>query len=415
MESLVSRQKIHCMIRSRVSSQLLYFLCLVSLLLFFSCGSEKSPARWYKGNLHTHSFWSDGDDFPEMIMSWYKNNGYQFVALTDHNILAKGEKWIGMAEDPIYRGAFERYLAQYGEDWINYQEDSGRLSIQLKTLEEYRSLFEKPEEFLIIQAEEITDRFEDKHLHLNATNLNELIEPQGGNSVVEILQNNINAVKKRRQETGKPTIVHINHPNFHYSISLEDMIALEGEQFFEVFNGHPQVHNQGDSAHIGTEEMWDQVNIAYLEKGKPLIFGLATDDSHHYHREGKEWSNAGRGWIMVKADTLSPASLISAMERGDFYASTGVTLSELSQDQKEITIAVQPQEGVNYQIIFLGAKKGEKVVKELQTIAGVKANFSLTPDLLFVRVKIISDKLHRNPIEELNYEMAWTQPFLITD
>src|SRR4051794_14253426 len=22
--------------------------------------------RWLKGNLHTHSFWSDGDDFPEM-------------------------------------------------------------------------------------------------------------------------------------------------------------------------------------------------------------------------------------------------------------------------------------------------------------------------------------------------------------
>ncbi|MFO0064709.1 MAG: hypothetical protein ACK523_01980, partial [Pirellulaceae bacterium] len=30
------------------------------------------PARWWKGNLHTHSFWSDGNDFPEMISEWYR-------------------------------------------------------------------------------------------------------------------------------------------------------------------------------------------------------------------------------------------------------------------------------------------------------------------------------------------------------
>ena len=50
--------------------------------------------RWLKGNLHTHSFWSDGDDFPEMIADWYKGKGYQFLALTDHNVLSEGEKWI---------------------------------------------------------------------------------------------------------------------------------------------------------------------------------------------------------------------------------------------------------------------------------------------------------------------------------
>lgn len=388
-------------------------LCLSFFVIFSGCQHEAPAARWYKGNLHTHSFWSDGDDFPEMIMGWYKKNGYQFVALTDHNILAKGEKWIGMAADTLYRNTFARYLARYGDQWVKYQEDSGRLSVRLKTLEEYRPLFEEEEKFLIIQSEEITDRFENKHLHLNATNLEELIEPQGGNSVVEVLQNNIDAVRRRREETGKPTIVHINHPNFHYSISLEDMIALEGEQFFEVFNGHPQVHNQGDSTHIGTEEMWDQVNLAYLEKGKPLIYGLATDDSHHYHRQGSEWSNAGRGWIMVKADSLTASALIRAMEEGDFYASTGVTLSELETDEQEIRIKVDAEEGVNYRIVFLGARKGEKTVQELQVTEGHEAAFTLTSDLLYVRAKIISDKRHPNPVEELFYEMAWTQPILL--
>src|SRR5690349_10066974 len=49
--------------------------------------------RWWKGNLHTHTFWSDGDDFPEMVAEWYRTHGYHFLALTDHNVLAQGIKW----------------------------------------------------------------------------------------------------------------------------------------------------------------------------------------------------------------------------------------------------------------------------------------------------------------------------------
>ena len=32
-----------------------------------------TSARWWKGNLHTHSLWSDGDDYPEMIAGWKVN------------------------------------------------------------------------------------------------------------------------------------------------------------------------------------------------------------------------------------------------------------------------------------------------------------------------------------------------------
>src|SRR5436305_1149885 len=54
--------------------------------------------HWYKGNLHTHSLWSDGDDFPEMIADWYKRKGYHFLGLSDHNVLAEGERWIDLPE-----------------------------------------------------------------------------------------------------------------------------------------------------------------------------------------------------------------------------------------------------------------------------------------------------------------------------
>ena len=31
--------------------------------------------RWYKGNLHCHTFWSDGRAFPEEAVFWYKSRG----------------------------------------------------------------------------------------------------------------------------------------------------------------------------------------------------------------------------------------------------------------------------------------------------------------------------------------------------
>jgi hypothetical protein len=243
-------------------------MLLVSILPLITFGQgieEKTTGQWYKGNLHTHSYWSDGDEFPEVIMEWYKTRGYHFLALTDHNTLAEGEKWKTISADSIYMEAFNHYLKEYGEDWVDHREDSlGRPVVRLKTFDEYSGRFEEEGRFLVIQGEEITDRFDGKPLHMNATNVGKKIEPQGGNSVSEILQNNIDAVIRQRDELGRPILPHINHPNFGFAINLEDMIALENERFFEVYNGHHLVHNMGDSAHMSIEEMWDRINIAYL-------------------------------------------------------------------------------------------------------------------------------------------------------
>ena len=250
-------------------------LWLLILTVAVSCGESKSEVQneitkqWFKGNLHTHSYWSDGDEFPEVILDWYKSKDYQFIALSDHNTLAEGEKWIEISEDSVYQKAFQKYLESYGADWVNHKIDSGRTMAKLKTYDEYSRRAEESGEFLVIPSEEITDSFEDKPLHMNATNIQTKIEPQHGNSVSEVLQNNIDQVLKQRQETGRPIMPHINHPNFGYGINLDDMIALKGERFFEVYNGHPMVHNMGDSTHISTEEMWDLINISYLENKKP--------------------------------------------------------------------------------------------------------------------------------------------------
>jgi hypothetical protein len=388
---------------------------LVSLITVAGCAERKSSPemQWFKGNLHTHSYWSDGDEFPEVIMDWYKSNGYQFIALSDHNTLAEGDKWVMIPKDSIYQSACKRYIEEYGPDWVEYEIDSSnQIHVKLKTYEEYRKLFEEKGKFLIIQSEEVSDHFDNKPLHMNVTNIQEKINPQGGNSVVEVLQNNIDAALKQRDELNTPMIPHINHPNFGHAISLEDMIALRNEKFFEVYNGHPSVNNSGDSLHISTERMWDLINIAYIENDQPLMYGLATDDSHHYHVEGSKWSNAGRGWIMVQVDSLNPGSLIEAMEAGRFYASTGVELKELILDNNKLSVEVEKETGVTYKISFIGCRKGQTEPEIFMSTEENKASFELTNEILYVRCKIMSSKLHGNPIEDLLYETAWTQPVL---
>lgn len=42
---------------------------------------------WYKGNLHTHSTFSDGTRTREQIIAIYKEAGYDFLSITDHSVL----------------------------------------------------------------------------------------------------------------------------------------------------------------------------------------------------------------------------------------------------------------------------------------------------------------------------------------
>lgn len=390
-------------------------LILLSFLSLSTAQKKSISETWYKGNLHAHSFWSDGNDFPEMIMDWYKNHNYDFAVLSDHNTLNAGEKWVTIDDNKTKKLALQKYQKKFEDHWIHTRKDSeGNTMVRLKTLQEYRSIFEASEEFLIIQSEEITDRYENKHIHVNATNIVKKIEPRGGKTVAEMLQNNIDAVNAQRKETGVPMIPHINHPNFGWSVTTDDIKKLDGEQFFEVYNGHPAVHNFGDDTRPGMDEMWDDILTAYILNNKPPLYGLATDDSHSYHERKVGHSNTGRGWVMVNAQNLNPVSIINALEKGDFYATSGVDFNYIKKANNTLSFEVQPETGVTYKVQFIGTKKSNPmdtgiVLKETNEIEN---SYTLTDDDLYVRAIIISDKLKENPYQEGETERAWVQPLI---
>lgn len=390
------------------------FILVFSILLSLMC-AQSQTLKWFKGNTHTHSLWSDGDDFPEMIMNWYKSRGYDFISLSDHNILAQGEKWVTIPAHPFRQQRLREYREKYGNNWVIYKTDSaGLITVKLKTLAEYRPLFEEKDKFLIMEAEEITDRYQKKPVHIGAVNIRELVKPQGGNSVAEVMQRNLDAVYAQRERTGQMMFAHINHPNFQWAVKVEDMMQLKGDRFFEVYNGHPHVHNYGDSTTIGMEELWDKLLIHYITEGRELVYGLATDDAHHYIEYKVGASNPGRGWIMVRATELSPAALISAMEKGDFYSTTGVELEKLEFKKGKLNVAVKPLPGVEYTIQFWGAGKSKDNRKKegviLKEVKGATASYKLLKKNLYVRARIVSTKPKENPFAEGDVETAWTQP-----
>ncbi len=316
--------------------------------------------QWFRGSTHMHSFWSDGDEFPEMVALWYKQHGYEFIGLSDHNTLMAGERWVKIHDEkkPIPMPVFLRYLREFKQPWVETRGKDRQMEVRLKTFDEIRGKLDEPGRFLMIQAEEITGKCGEKQVHVNALNLAEPIEPQKAPTVAGTLREDLAAVAKQAKRLGRPILAHVNHPNWkHYDVLPEDIAAVPGARFFEVSNANEDSSHFGDGANPGHERIWDLVNTIRLADMKaPPIFGVATDDTHHYHEFAGNKANPGRAWIMVRAERLSPEAILAAMDRGDFYATTGVELSRMDFDAAAGTLAIEvkPQPGAKYTIEFIG-------------------------------------------------------------
>lgn len=391
--------------------------------------------KWYRGNIHTHTLWSDGDDFPEMVALWYRDRGYDFLSFSDHNTLLRSERWINPINSKGGQRAFDKLNAQFPQDWVETRtNDEGVQQVRLKMFDEIAGKVGIPGKFLLIQGEEISDSYKGKPVHMNATNVQETIPPMHGDSLYEVMQRNTDALVAQRERTGRPMIIHLNHPNFHYAITAEDLARVRGENLFEVYNGHPQVYNDGDESHASAERIWDiiltqRISVFHM----PLMFGLATDDGHAYHDIPSRASEPGRGWIEVLSRELTPEAIVKSIEHGLFYASTGVKLDRYLVSFRGIDVLVHPEEGVDYTIDFIGTRSGydkqsEPVLDQhderlhttrrysndigrvIKSVSGAHGHYTFTPTDLYIRARITSSKKHPNPSVPGEYQQAWCQP-----
>ena len=304
--------------------------------------------NFYKGNIHTHTNKSDGDEDPIKVTEWYKEHGYDFLVLTDHN---------------------HRTILDHG----NTPETKGTP--------------------LMIPGEEVTLNFQKDDvpvpIHINGIGIERVVEPIQSETFVSTIQANVNAIK----EAGG--IASINHPNYKWAYTTSELIQVDGATAIEVFNGIHDTNVYGSKTRPSSEQIWD----AILSSGK-LIYGVATDDSHHYHDFTPQMANPGRGWICVQAESLSAPSIMDSIKDGDFYASTGVYLAELDTSANSINISISTDED-----------DPAKLTEYVTTITGYEGDILHETDSLHVNYELSKNTHYaRATIKSSGGFKAWTQP-----
>jgi len=298
-----------------------------------------SNLKWYKGNLHTHSHgFKESPHSASNALKWYADHGYDFLCMTEHD-----------------------HLVDYDFDRL-----------------------------LLIPGQEVGKAMKSQKgtVHINGFGITRTVEFVDAWDVLPTIQANVNAVI----EAGG--LASINHPNDRYSFDHREILQTPGARFVEIYNGGgTSKNNDGGPGRMSCEEIWDGVL-----SGGMVIWGIATDDAHTYDEDLPTRAYPGRGWVHLRAEELTVPAILAALNAGEFYASTGVTLSSLDWSQASISLEVSPVEGVTYTTTFSGRNGAV-----LATSDGARAAYAIKGNEGYVRATVRSS----------TGKKAWTQPVFL--
>jgi len=446
----------------RKKKDILYFMTLAVLLLaavppWRLFAADDAP-RWFKGQLHTHTYWSDGRGFPEQAVEAYQQRGYDFLCLSDHNSFAEDPntwKKVQPEEGPwppaVKQSIFDSYVASCGKDAVETKSEDGAFFVRLKTYAEVKARYEQPGRFILIPAVELTQTQDTHHVHLNYTNLPMILPCIQNSSLIhevkevpgvsELIALNAAQTAQTAARLQRPAILMLNHPFWrYYDILPQNLLDCPDIRFFEVCNGGSEFPPCPQAPAYNAEQFWDAVNAFRSLRSQPLLFGVGSDDAHYYDAERIDGvSGVDDAWVMVRAASLTPQALLTAMNQGDFYATCGVLLDEVSfiPADRTLHVKVKAEPDTHYRIHFITTKKnfdqtvttvespaeGNRPARTLpiysptigavvQTVEGVEAAYQMTDGDLYVRARIESDRPAKTtPPFHPTVQTAWTQPY----
>ncbi len=231
---------------------------------------------WYKGNLHCHTTDSDGKHSPWEVVRMYREAGYSFLAITDHNRYSDYQEQYGSSD----------FLILPGVEAAAIWEDEDGTALQTHHMNG------------ILGTEEMCRNAKALYAH--------------GDRIGPFICRGTWDAKQAAQEMAAllkshGMLVTYNHPIWS-RISMESFCDIRELDILEIFNyGTWQEDETGyDTTY------WD----AMLRSGRRILAD-ASDDSHRM-----TWDAFG-GYIMVEADSLDRESIIEAIRRGRYYSSAG--------------------------------------------------------------------------------------------
>jgi len=309
-----------------------------------------SADRFQRGNVHTHSLRSDGRAPLEAMVEWYRSHGYQFLAMTEHDLRVDPGEVAGLTGPG----------------------------------------------FVVIPGEEVTDRSEGRPLHVNALCARERIDgardfdrPDTGLGVM---------FTQIRAAGGTPLV---NHPNFHGSLTADDIArGASGRYLLEIWSGHPEVAPDGNESRPSAEAIWDEV----LARGGDAI-PAAVDDAHALPDDsGSPRALPGRAWVETFGDETTSDAICAALAGGRLYASNGPVLAAITVRDDVFTVTtVDPRARVAF-IGDGGATLAEMRASDVPAQGNARAmTYRLTGEEGLVRARVSDAEGHH----------AWTAAYRV--
>ncbi len=250
----------------------------------------------FKANLHCHTNLSDGHWTAEQVKEEYKKRGYAVVAITDHERLVAHND---LSDDKIiFITAYEAYIRNFPFDAVT--DGQSHINLYSKTPEN-KMVYYTPNHTKYIPKEEL-EKLEYHYL-------------------VEHREFSVPFLKKMIDDARKcGFLVCHNHPTWSfedqsYADAYADCFAMEIYNHSSYMGGHSEYN----------EHFYD-----YQLNRKRKMALIAADDNHNARSVDDPRCDSFGGVTYILADRLDYTSIINALERKDFYASTGPQIFSLT-------------------------------------------------------------------------------------
>ena len=247
---------------------------------------------YYRANLHCHSTVSDGKKTPEELKEFYRSHGYSAVAFTDHQAFITHND---LTDD--------KFVALNGYELdANDPSGSGKTChicfVALDPENDLDVCYHRTKYFWGNSA-----GYRDKvHFDENAPDFERVYSHEG-----------INEMIKRGRDGG--FFVTYNHPTWSLE-SYPEYSGYKGMNAMEITNYGCQVEGYDDDNGHAYDD---------ILRGGERIFCVSTDDNHNHIPDNDPRSDSFGGYVMINAPRLGYRELTSALENGQFYASTGTS------------------------------------------------------------------------------------------
>ncbi len=311
--------------------------------------------NFYKGNMHCHSTLSDGALSPEELKDAYKNKGYSFIAITDHDRLYSHKELCD--ENFLALTACEISIKQFPEQstLVNQSMKVCHLNLYAKDMNNTADIFYST----------LADHYstpEDKA---------KLVEKFGDNHR-EYSEDGICDIIRRADENG--FFVCYNHPRWSLE-NYSDYSKYDGVWGVEIFN---------TNVNIGGIYEYD-INVFddMLRSGK-RIMASCGDDNHNK----KGMRDSFGAFVMVNCDVLSYDSVISALLNGKFYVSSAPIIHSLYVENKKVYISCSDAEMITYST---AGRRAEAVFAEDGKLVGY-AEFDIDESDGYFRLDVIDSR-----------------------